>query len=352
MSGIPSADLGRLLGKLMTPTSNGHAMPTSTTTIEETHPLIIRAQELGLTVHQVCVVDIDGQLLLYVWMDVSPALATEFLVRNTRNRNEKVSTINAVSDDMEEGAFRFNGDTIRFDWDDVLIDGQNRLKAILKSGVTVPACVILGLDPEVMDTIDQGIVRTTVDILATSGHRPPNVGLIASAAAILMRGNQQLARGGRDRKRIAAYAVENLDYLTEMCRWAKKVSDISPVVEAIRYGNNQKCLSASPLAALRIHMAAQGADDDLVVDFFEKLSGLTNIPTMDEHRSYQVIRSWLVKQHPLIRDGGTQFPRMLAVCAMLVRSYNRMADAESIGRMGKFEADGYRWFSDLPIPVI
>lgn len=111
--------------------------------------------------------EVDGQTLEFILRDVDPELAEEYLGYNKRNRRAKKALIDSLTIDMTESAFRFNGDTVRFDADGTLIDGQHRLRAIIASGVTVPMLIIDGFDPSVMDTVDQGISRNRA---RHSGH--------------------------------------------------------------------------------------------------------------------------------------------------------------------------------------
>lgn len=296
---------------------------------------------------------VDGQDLEFTIADVGPKQAAAFLEGNKRNRSQKKALIESISIDMTEGGFRFNGDAIRLTSEGVLIDGQHRLKAILASNATVPMLIIVGFDPAVMDTVDQGITRTVMDILAThSVSTATNMSLVASTAAILVLGDRKLATRNRDRKMVATFVEKHLDVLDETCAWAKKVSTASPRTEISGHGSQQRCVSPSPLAALRIHMARAGANDELVLDFFEKLVTLRAPATDLEHDSLRTVRSWLTKSRPLVRDGGTQFPRMMAVYAALIVAYNRIGREEMVGRIRTPAETTFKFFDELPDPEL
>jgi hypothetical protein len=70
---------------------------------------------------------------------------------------------------MSLGRWKFNGDTICLNGDR-LIDGQHRLMAVVKSGVTIDALVVDGLPSDVFDTKDIGKQRTAADTLSTHGE--------------------------------------------------------------------------------------------------------------------------------------------------------------------------------------
>lgn len=293
---------------------------------------------------------VDGQDLTFTLRDVGPGLATEYLERNIRNRGVKKSLVESLTVDMSENAFRFNGDTVRFDTDGTLIDGQHRLRAIVTSGATVPMLIVEGLEPTVMDTVDQGVSRTVLDILSTHSVSAANMSVVASTAAILVLGDRTLSKRTRDRKLVAAFVEKNIDLLDETSAWAKRVSSVSPRAEA-GLSSKQKCLSPSPLAALRIHLAQAGANDQEVVAFFEKLATLRMPDGPVEHESYRVIRSWLVKSRPLVRDGGTQFPRMMSVYQVLITMFNRVNRGEAVGRIRvSDDAKVVKFFDELVSP--
>lgn len=105
---------------------------------------------------------------------ITPSLAESWLQTNTANRNASRSLINRYARDMAEGRWRFTGDPIRFDVNKVLIDGQHRLLAIVKSGTSLTSPVIYGLPAEARDVIDTGKSRTNSDVLALHGLTNPN----------------------------------------------------------------------------------------------------------------------------------------------------------------------------------
>ena len=102
----------------------------------------------------------------YQVVDVTPEIAAKWLIDNTHNRalNERVVDVYAGA--MARGEWRENGEAIRFSRPPrVLLDGQKRLTAVVKSGCTVRLLVIEGLDNEVQRTIDTGQKRSFGDTL-------------------------------------------------------------------------------------------------------------------------------------------------------------------------------------------
>lgn len=115
---------------------------------------------------------------------MTPEQATELLAHNTHNRPHSNGRIDVYAKEMSEGRWRFNGDAIRVDENGVLLDGQHRLMACVRTGVSFETLLITGLAPEVFDTIDAGAKRSAGNILAISGFTDTNV-LAGASRAVL-----------------------------------------------------------------------------------------------------------------------------------------------------------------------
>lgn len=115
---------------------------------------------------------------------ITPGMAEAWLETNTANRRPSRALIERYAREMTDGRWRFTGDPIRFDVNNALIDGQHRLLAIVKSGVSLTCPVIYGLPTEARDVIDTGKSRTNQDVLAMHGVANPN--RCASVARLLL----------------------------------------------------------------------------------------------------------------------------------------------------------------------
>lgn len=102
---------------------------------------------------------------------VTPRIAKSWLERNTFNRKISVSTVEKFAADMKSGMWVENGESIKFNGDGTLIDGQHRLMAIVKSGETQRLIVIKGLDKKVFSTLDTGKKRNLPDVLSIAGEK-------------------------------------------------------------------------------------------------------------------------------------------------------------------------------------
>lgn len=102
---------------------------------------------------------------------VTPKKAMEWLKRNVHNRPISQRQVNNYAATMEAGKWQLNGDTIRFNGNGDLIDGQHRLHACVQCGKAFECYVASGLDHDAFDTIDQGRKRTTGDVFARQGYK-------------------------------------------------------------------------------------------------------------------------------------------------------------------------------------
>jgi hypothetical protein len=69
---------------------------------------------------------------------ITPELAEKFLEKNSNNyRKLSEKVVKAYQIDMETGNWKFNGDSIKFNKSGQLVDGQHRLTAISRSGISI-----------------------------------------------------------------------------------------------------------------------------------------------------------------------------------------------------------------------
>ena len=88
-------------------------------------------------------------------VDVTPELAREWLSKNGKNRRYSQANAMKIAKAISEGQWSLNGETICFDENGRLLDGQHRLNAVIIAGVPVPMSVATGVsDPNAFQTYD------------------------------------------------------------------------------------------------------------------------------------------------------------------------------------------------------
>lgn len=104
-------------------------------------------------------------------IEITPKLAREWLEDfNTNNRPIKKSAVRRYALDMEKGSWHLEtGESIKFASDNILLDGQHRLMAIVKSNISVPMLVVTGLDKDTFKVLDTGINRSASDVFNVEG---------------------------------------------------------------------------------------------------------------------------------------------------------------------------------------
>jgi len=116
---------------------------------------------------------------------IGPEQARVYLRSNIR-KNRKLTDLHLcfLAEQMKLGKWYSNGDSIRFDSDGCLIDGQHRLNAIIKSKTTQEFVVVRDLSEEAFVTIDTGTkVRSIADHLSIIGV---NYSIAVGSALALM----------------------------------------------------------------------------------------------------------------------------------------------------------------------
>ena len=98
-------------------------------------------------------------------VEVTPAIAEQWLSMFSVNRKSTGPTVDSYARQMERGEWLLTHQGIAFDDQGVMIDGEHRLRAIIKSGTTQPLFVFNGLDNNVKTVIDTGRARSTADVL-------------------------------------------------------------------------------------------------------------------------------------------------------------------------------------------
>ncbi len=210
---------------------------------------------------------------------ITPVKAQEYLDNNVGNRPISQVQVRRFVDLLHEGSWRVDAGTISFDRNNILIDGQHRLSAIVEAGIGAQAWVQRGCASDTKYVIDTGRPRTRQQILSMDGVQ--NAALINGAVALVMQyelsgrlGNANAGRNTTVRKfeHLETHQRHNED--PEAWQEAARLS--APSYRALK-GH----LGPTPLATMAYLMLRQ--DAARAFDFFEQLS--------DEAPACETIRS-------------------------------------------------------------
>ena len=188
-------------------------------------------------------------------MDVTPALAREWLALNTNNRNIRRGVVDRYQKDIENGAWQLNGEAIVLNGGS-LLDGQHRLLACVAANKKFKSVVVFDAPGEAMQTIDQGVSRGFGDVLRWKGHTNQNN--LASAIKLSWRWDNSYLMVPRH-----ASISEGLAWLEENPRMP------SACAFASRLTGAPLRLRASVGAS--VYLKALESDEGAATEFFDRL---------------------------------------------------------------------------------
>ena len=103
----------------------------------------------------------------------TPEMCEEQLKNNGINRSLSTVRINKYAKELESGYWVVNGENIKISDTGVLLDGQTRLKACVKTGIPFYSYVFVDAPEIVMGSIDTGKNRDNANFLQMRGYSYP-----------------------------------------------------------------------------------------------------------------------------------------------------------------------------------
>lgn len=102
---------------------------------------------------------------------VSPAFSNDGLTKNPRNRSISELVVEGYGRDIVAGCWLVNGNLLVFDWFGNLVNGQHRLTACSRVGVSFWTFVVEGVDPMSIETLDLGRTQSFGTTLTDKGYK-------------------------------------------------------------------------------------------------------------------------------------------------------------------------------------
>lgn len=192
---------------------------------------------------------------------ITPALAKLWLQTRKKQRNIYARHIQNLAHKMAIGDWQdLNGDTIVFDRNGNLIDGQHRLYAVIESNIHITSGVLLGVEPTRIFSIDSGNKnRGFKDLLEITGTKE-NSALIATALKYLYYYRKKVARASNNYQIIPS--TQELNNLWEKNR---------TIQNSIPHALPTKGL-LPPSFSIFLHYVCSEIDQKTADDFFHRLS--------------------------------------------------------------------------------
>lgn len=99
-------------------------------------------------------------------VEITPEIAEIWLKTNRKNRPLRKDWVARLARDIKDGLWQASGQTIIFDANGMLIDGQHRLAACVQAGQAIASMVVWGARPDAaFRVIDSGHIRTVSELL-------------------------------------------------------------------------------------------------------------------------------------------------------------------------------------------
>lgn len=254
---------------------------------------------------------------------VTPNQAQKWLEGNVDNRTLREPRVLQLAQVLQRGEWELTGDALVFDEDDVLLNGQHRLSAVVITGIPARFLVLRGVPAKSQEVMDQGLARTLGDQLQRRGV--PYYTYVSSALFWLHRLEYSEATG------VAHYGDPTMrPSFRQLLKLWEENMDLAEEAKAIgRHVNNLKVRAGATLAIY--HRLRRIEDDNIegeVDTFFELWLRGEGLKASDP--IYR-LREWTLddaaKRHTRGRAPDYRF------VAYVMTAWNKWRDGESVRQL-------------------
>lgn len=102
---------------------------------------------------------------------ITPVIAAQMLQNNVSNRRLSPGNVKYIEGQLRKNNWKLTPESIIFSESRRLLDGQNRLNAIIKSGVSAECTVIINAPDDIFDVLNTGKNRSAADTLHVAGFK-------------------------------------------------------------------------------------------------------------------------------------------------------------------------------------
>tara|TARA_R110000796_G_C14476044_1_gene426142 strand:- start:68 stop:949 length:882 start_codon:yes stop_codon:yes gene_type:complete len=258
---------------------------------------------------------------------VTPLMAENFLKYNPVNRKVSQRNVSFLSKQMEKGLFLENGESIVFDKNNILKDGQHRLMAIIKSGKSYHIPIVRGVVSSSMATYDTGKNRSAGDVLSIAGFKSSSTvsALIKNIDKYFYRGSKCAITGSTNRtetlsnQEILENCKDNYDWLIELVNNSANIYNKSSL----------KTLSVTNLSLIAYMIGGEKPSKE-VYSFLKHLIGVSRTEETATSYLYGKIYNSKVNKEPL---------NFYWILGMSIKAWNYYSDGNPSVRYFKFQID-------------
>jgi len=258
---------------------------------------------------------------------ITPEIAKHYLSYNTKNRTKSDRNIKFLTEQMKKGLYIENGESIVFDKNMKLTDGQHRLMAIIKSGKSYHIPVVKGVAVKSMATYDTGKNRSSADVLSINGYK--NANLLSTFIKMIYKydtkGSKSSVASSYNRHEMLTNQ-QILNYCKENYIW---LNDIINKTRSIYNKSDFKVLSKTNFCYI-VYMIGGKNPNALVYEFMKNVFGIAR--TQDTATSYLYSKLYKAK----INKEPLGFYWIMGMC---IKAWNYFIDGNPSVRFFKFNSE-------------
>lgn len=252
-------------------------------------------------------------------VQIGPNMARQFLAKNhPNNRKPKENKIRSYAADMKAGLWVYpTGEQVKFDDEGFMIDGQNRMEAVILAETSVLFDVIYDLPSKAKYVLDSGAGRSYADALAFQGvANRNNVGAVVRWIMAWERGFPRIS-GGHVQPTHGEMEIRRTQEPLEFEASTLRGLDVS----------RQKVTNAA--AAGTAHFLLSHIDKEQAEMFFDEL--VSSVPSQGDPMRWEPGHPVLELRNRLIR--GSKRDSRQDKLALIIRGWNAWREGRKLGQV-------------------
>lgn len=247
-------------------------------------------------------------------VDITPAMAEQFLKNDTHNRPATPRTVEEYARDMAAGNWHTNGEAFQIAEDGTVLNGGHRFRAIVMSGVTLKDQVLVtGLPIAAQKTMDGGRKRNMTQDLQIMG-----VSNAGTCTGLTLRGWLWDKGDVKFTRTVRPTRLELDEY------WVKNQSQIERAAEIARRVNNT-FRPATATAVGTVHLITSRISVGDAAEFFAFLGSGAGL---EEGNPILALRNRMVRDYTL-KNHNTDYTKI----HMILRAWNGWRDDETMSKI-------------------
>lgn len=239
---------------------------------------------------------------------ITPEEAHNILQNNIVNRPLSKKHVQFLTNEIEKENWKVNGETIKFDEEGKLVDGQHRLHASIAADMPIQTYVIYDVPKDCFPTYDSGKKRTAGDSLHHMGEK--NCFLLAAICRWVYIWERNIV--------LSATIVSNQEII-------KTLEEYPEIRESVRIANNNRRKLIPSSVAAFIYFATSKSDKQKAEKFFKMITTGAEIPS-----GSPVL---LLLKKLIENKTNTAKLKSLEICALTIKTWNAYKEDRNIQKL-------------------